>query len=74
MARGIITCTGVEINIGDRVRTPNGKIITVQGAAIGARFYNAEKCTKVKENEKDVPEDRAAAAAADDSDCVIWGS
>lgn len=47
MARGIVTCTGEQINIGDKVRTSHGTVIRVEGAAIMKAYYNAEACTKV---------------------------
>lgn len=44
MAQGIITCTGEQFNIGDKVRTPDGTVIRVEGAALGMKFHNAEEC------------------------------
>lgn len=72
MARSITSCTGEVFTIGDRIKTPSGKIITMQGGAIGATFYNAEKCTKAHAHEVSAPE--PAAMAASDSDCIVWGS
>ena len=78
MAKAIITCTGQTINIGDKVRTPDGRVITVHGAAIGQRFYNAEQCTKVSHDTPTdgpaTPHAQAVAAESGDSDCVVWGS
>lgn len=72
MARSITSCTGEVFTIGDRIKTPSGKIITMQGGAIGATFYNAEKCTKAQPHEVSAPEHLSA--QANDSDCVVWGS
>jgi len=47
MARSIIDCLGRTISIGDKVKTPNGKVVKVTGAAIGVEFHNAEKCELV---------------------------
>jgi hypothetical protein len=48
MARSIISCTGVQFDIGDKVRTSDGTVIRIEGAAIGKKFHNAELCTKVE--------------------------
>lgn len=92
MARSITTCTGVVINVGDKVRTETGRVITVEGAAVGPhilrmlkaapkgkRFYNAEACTLMPADtpttaDTDPSFAEPATRAADDTDCVIWGS
>lgn len=47
MARSIITCDGVQIDIGQKVKTKGGRVIRVEGAALGMEFHNAEECTPV---------------------------
>lgn len=81
MARGIVTCTGETINIGDKVRTADGSILTVQGAAIGVSFHNAETCVVVPSHTKTTAEEHAeakdapgAASRRANSDCIIWGT
>ena len=90
MAKGIITCTGEQINIGDKVRTPAGTVVRVTGAAIGVEFHNAEQCTHVDSSEPTTAEVNAAklgkankgekepvkpvSGGQRSSDCIIWGT
>lgn len=81
MARGIISCTGEMFNIGDKVKTADGTIVRVEGAAIGAVFHNAELCTKVHPDTPTTAEHNAKHGHKDDasragraSDCIIWGT
>ena len=76
MARSIITCTGETITIGDKVRTPDGSIITVRGAAIGLKFHNAEECTvvPVTTTKKNSVNSRKLKPGPNPvTDCIIWG-
>jgi hypothetical protein len=71
MARSITSCTGEVFTIGQKIKTPDGNVITMQGGAVGVKFYNAEKCTAAG------PHDKPHANAApqnNDTDCVVWGS
>lgn len=85
MAKGIVTCTGETINVGDVVRTETGAVIRVEGAAIGKRFFNAEKCEHVPHGTKTTAEEKAEAhtkagvkpvsgGQSDVGDCIVWGS
>jgi hypothetical protein len=80
MAKGIVTCDGQIINVGDVVRTETGAVIRVEGAAIGLQFYNAEKCKVMPHGTKTTAEEHAEKAgaaplkASDVGDCIVWGS
>lgn len=82
MAKAIITCTGETINIGDKVKTPDGRIIKVEGAAIGVSFHDAEKCQVVGHDVKTTKELEESgegsvetkAVRRTSSDCIIWGT
>ena len=74
MARSITSCTGEVFTIGQKVKTPDGDVITMQGGAVGLKFYNAEQCTAAKPHDKPKPKGASAAPQNNDTDCVIWGS
>jgi hypothetical protein len=48
MAAGIVDCTGKQIMLGDKLRTPTGDVIEVCGAAVSEHvLFNAEACEVV---------------------------
>ena len=79
MANGIIDCDGNKIMVGDKVRTEDGKVITVKGAlVIESGMFNAEKCKKLKQGEEihqasETSEGAGKAKPAVFVNCVVWG-
>ncbi len=87
--QGITDCTGKVINIGDYIKTPDSRVIQVEGGLVlKAVAFNAAACTVVPKPHGHTSAPRSAGpmsdstgaahpasrAAADDTDCVVWGS
>ena len=74
MARGIVDCKNRVINVGDKVRTPTGRVIKVQGAAVAKEFFNAEACELVHHDVPTTEELHAVfPALASDPGIIIIG-
>jgi hypothetical protein len=51
MASGITDCKGRKINLGDKILTEFGDVISVCGAVVNEhRMFNAEKCEVVSQD------------------------
>ena len=87
--QGIIDCTGKAIHIGDWLKAPDGRVFQVEGGLVlKAVAFNAAACQKIDKPATHTPGPRksgpnsdsvgaahpASKAAADDTDCVVWGS
>ena len=67
----VLDSNGDTITIGDKVKTPDGRVIKVRGYTTAEKLYRPQDCTIV---DKDTPNSVSGGQGGNENDTVIWGN